>query len=133
MNLVYQITIIWKISTGPENISTQVSKGREGSSKCVRLRTRERSLILAIFVGTNYVMTAIIASKNRMFRRLMKWKNKIKRTKMVSKINKEFMRAQYQIFTLSWKKCGLYRKFHLGLAKRVIIWRFSMRVEISTR
>ena len=30
---------------------------------------------------------------------------------MLLKINKEFVRAQYEIFTLGWKKCQLYRKF----------------------
>ena len=39
---------------------------------------QEGGLILVIFVRMNYVMTPIIASKNRIFRRLMKWKNKKK-------------------------------------------------------
>ena len=53
---------------------------------------------------------------------------------MLLKINKEFVRAQDQIFTLGWRKCQLYRKFDLGLAKGVIIWRFSSLnpVEISS-
>ena len=53
----------------------------------------EWGLILVVFVRTNYVMTPIIASKNRIFGRLKKRKNKIKRTKMLLKINKEFLRA----------------------------------------
>ena len=36
---------------------------------------------------------------------------------MLLKINKEFVRAQYEFFTLGWKKCQLYREFGLGLAK----------------
>ena len=36
---------------------------------------------------------------------------------MLLKINKEFVHAQYEIFTLGWKKCQLYRKVGLGLAK----------------
>ena len=54
---------------------------------------QEGGLILVIFVRMNYVMTPIIASKNRIFRRLMKSKNKIKKTKMLLKINKEFVCA----------------------------------------
>ena len=53
----------------------------------------EGGLILAIFVRTNYVMAPIIASKNRISRGLMKCKSKIKRTKMLLKINKEFVRV----------------------------------------
>ena len=100
------ITIIWKISTGSENISTQVEiwghphsmyaqRGRgvvkPNAYDCVQ--GGGGGLILAIFVRTNYVMTPIKASKNRIFRRLMKWKNRIKRTKMLLKINKEFVSA----------------------------------------
>ena len=65
-------------------------RGQVNAYDCVQGRGR---LILAIFVRTNYVMTSIIASKNRIFRRLMKWKNKIKRTKMLLKINRELVRA----------------------------------------
>ena len=36
---------------------------------------------------------------------------------MLLKINKEFVRAQYEIFSLGRKKCQLYKKFGLGLAK----------------
>ena len=41
----------------------------------------EGGLILVIFVRKNYVMTPIIASKNGIFERLKKWKNKIKKDK----------------------------------------------------
>ena len=44
-------------------------RGQVNAYDCVQGRGR---LILAIFVRTNYVMTSIIASKNRIFRRLMK-------------------------------------------------------------
>ena len=67
----------------------------------------EGGLILVIFVRANYVMMPIIASKNRIFGKLMKWKNKIKRTKMLLKINKEFVRA--------------WSNFHPGLEKMSII------------
>ena len=53
----------------------------------------EGGLILVIFVRANYVMTPIIASKKRIFGRLKKSKNKIKRTKMLLKISKKFLRA----------------------------------------
>ena len=61
----------------------------------------------------------------------MKEQNKKKKNAFEN--NNEFVRAQYQIFTVGWKKCQLYRIFDLGSAKGMIIWRFSTRVEISTR
>ena len=107
-----------RLKYGVIHIARTHKRRGEGSSQMrTNAHKQEGGLILVIFVRMNYVMTPIIASKNRIFRRLMKSKNKIKKTKMLLKINKEFVCAQYQIFTLGWKKCQLYRKFYFGLAK----------------
>ena len=91
-----------------------------------------RGLILAIFVRTYYVYDPYNTFENYNIQKANEMKEQNKKNKNAFENNKEFVRAQYQIFTLGQKKCQLYRIFDLGLAKGMIIWRFSTRVEIST-
>ena len=93
----------------------------------------EGGLILEIFVRTYHGNDPYNSFKKQNIQKANEVKEQNKKNKNAFESNKEFVRAQYQIFTLGWKMCQLYRKFDLGLAKGMIIWRFATRVEISTR